>query len=467
MEPDHYKFGGGATETILHPIVLAVLLIAVAMLLVLPRRYATAAFLFATFLIPAEQQVVLAGVHIFAYRILVLAALLRMARFRQTPSLAGRWNAVDTAFSLAVVFHVFAFTLLYGEMRAVINQAGFLWDQLGCYIFLRYAIRNHEDIVKTIKCFVVLAVVFAACMVREQFTGENVFGLLGGVRLVSEVREGHIRSEAVFQHAILAGTFGATLMPLFLLLWKSAQSKLMGAMGILSGTIMTLTTACSTPVLGYVAGLIGIVLWPFRKRMRWLRWALVAGLVLLNFVMHAPVWYVIAHVGVVSGSSVSHRADLVDTFINHFDEWWLLGAKTNGEWGHDMFDTSNEYVQQGVTGGLFSLVFLIATISGSFGRIGRTRKCVEGTDIRSEWFLWLLGSALFANVVAFFGISYFDQTRVAWFALLAMISAATTKDRWRSAHRVTERRILTSASDYNIADVLVGSRQSVTLPQRD
>ena len=38
----------------------------------------------------------------------------------------------------------------------------------------------------------------------------------------------------------------------------------------------------------------------------------------------------------------------------------------------------------------------------------------------------VLGSALFANVVAFFGVNYFDQSRIAWFALLAMVSACTT-----------------------------------------
>jgi hypothetical protein len=36
---------------------------------------------------------------------------------------------------------------------------------------------------------------------------------------------------------------------------------------------------------------------------------------------------------------------------------------------------------------------------------------------------------MFANVVAFFGISYFDQTIVAWYALLAMISAAVVSAR--------------------------------------
>jgi hypothetical protein len=32
---------------------------------------------------------------------------------------------------------------------------------------------------------------------------------------------------------------------------------------------------------------------------------------------------------------------------------------------------------------------------------------------------------MFSHLVGFFGISYFDQTRVSWFALLAMIMAAT------------------------------------------
>jgi len=49
---------------------------------------------------------------------------------------------------------------------------------------------------------------------------------------------------------------------------------------------------------------------------------------------------------------------------------------------------------------------------------------VEG-DRAKEWYFWLLGAALFSHAVAFFGISYFDQTRMAWFALLVVIVAAT------------------------------------------
>jgi hypothetical protein len=41
-----------------------------------------------------------------------------------------------------------------------------------------------------------------------------------------------------------------------------------------------------------------------------------------------------------------------------------------------------------------------------------------------EWFVWCLGAALFAHVVAYFGIDYFDEMQFVWYALLAIIAAA-------------------------------------------
>jgi hypothetical protein len=46
---------------------------------------------------------------------------------------------------------------------------------------------------------------------------------------------------------------------------------------------------------------------------------------------------------------------------------------------------------------------------------------VEG-DRGEEWFFWCLGCAVFAHVVVYFGIDYFDQMEFAWLALLVMIS---------------------------------------------
>jgi len=160
--------------------------------------------------------------------------------------------------------------------------------------------------------------------------------------------------------------------------------------------------------------------------MKRVRIGIVVGLVLLQIVMKAPVWFLIARVDLTGGSSSYHRAQLVDEFINHFRDWWLIGVADSSSWGLDMWDVQNQYVNVGEAGGLLALVFFIILISRSFGRLGDARKIVDGDKTR-EWTLWYLGASLFANVAGFFGVNYFDQSRFGWFFLLAAISVITSQ----------------------------------------
>ena len=159
--------------------------------------------------------------------------------------------------------------------------------------------------------------------------------------------------------------------------------------------------------------------------MRLMRWGFVIGLVLLQLVMKAPVWYAVGHVNLLGGNSNYQRAFLIDQFIRHFDSWWLVGTRDSGTWGWDMWDLANEFVAQGVTGGLATFVCFVLLIVICFRWLGKARKAVEG-DPQREWVFWLFGATLFSHVVSFIGISYFDQIRMSWYALLVMISAITT-----------------------------------------
>jgi uncharacterized membrane protein YwzB len=141
--------------------------------------------------------------------------------------------------------------------------------------------------------------------------------------------------------------------------------------------------------------------------------------------MKAPVWFIIARVDIIGGSSGYHRARLIDQFIRNFFDWWLIGTNDNGNWGYDMWDTCNEFVQEGLNGGLVALVCFVAIIVTSFMALGRARKDSRSTHFQA-WLFWILGCTLFAHVVAFFGIDYFDQSKMVWFAMLAMIPAAIT-----------------------------------------
>jgi hypothetical protein len=150
---------------------------------------------------------------------------------------------------------------------------------------------------------------------------------------------------------------------------------------------------------------------------------LVVVLVGLHLIMKAPVWFLIARIDLTGSSSNYQRAELIDQFVSHFSSWWLIGTKEAATWGWDMWDAQNMYVSVGEAGGLAALVFYVLVISRSFARLGNSRK--RATSKKQEWLLWFLGAALFANVVAFFGVNYFDQLRVAWFALISMICACT------------------------------------------
>lgn len=429
MEPQNYRFGGGVDESLLHPVVLVAMIVAILLILLRPRKQISVIFLFGAFLVPHGQQLVLGGVHLFVLRILILTVWIRLLCSKRPPGepfLAGGWNGIDTVFFLAVACRAAAFTLLYMNGEAAINQVGLLWDYLGGYFLLRCLIRNEQEIKTAIKSLAVLAMIFAVTMVREQITGENIFGLLGGVLLVSQVRaDTLVRSQAVFQHGILAGTYAAALLPLVVWLWKKGGSNLVALLGVIASLVMVATSASSTPLLSYAAGIFAIFLWPLRRWMRVFRWGMVLVLVGLQIVMNSPVWYVISHVRVIGVSSGTHRAELVGTFIQHFWDWWLVGTDANGSWGAFMFDTSNTYVNNGVNGGLLTFVFFIAIIVRSFSMIGKARKAVAGSDRKEERCMWLLGCALFVHVVAFFGVSYFDQMQIAWFVALAVICAAT------------------------------------------
>lgn len=401
------------------------MLVAIVLLWVLPRRRMLPVLFSIAFLIPLAQQVYLGGVHLFVLRIVILATWLRLLWakvFSHEKIVSGGFNAIDKALILWALFRATAFLIQFPAMGAITNQVGFFWDVFGAYFLLRYLIRDEEDIRNTIRCFAWIAAIVSIVMLNEKLRDQNVFGFLGGVPLTPGVRDGAIRAQGAFSHAILAGCFGATLLPLFFWLWKVGKAKVLAAIGVAAGLTMAVTSASSTPLLTCGAIFLGLGLWPMRRHMRALRWGIVILLIGLNIVMKAPVWFLINHIDLVGGNSGYHRAMLIDMFVRHFGDWWLHGTNTASTWGWDMWDLSNQFVAEGESGGLATFVCFIAMISISFGTVGRARKAAAAEGDRTkEWGMWFLGVAMFAHCVAYFGISYYDHMQVAWFAFLAFI----------------------------------------------
>jgi hypothetical protein len=431
-----YAQRGG--ETFLHPILVAAVLIAGFLIIFQKRRNAMIPILFISILTPLSQRVVVAGFDLMIIRILILIGWLRVLLHGEQRLI--RLNTTDKVFILWVIFSIFNYTLLWQTVGAFVNRLGFAVNAIGIYFLARIFITDLGGIVRMIKVLVIVSCVLAFFMLVEQATGRNILSMFGGVPEFSLVRNGHVRAQGPFSVSITAGTFGATLFPLFVSLWwHGDKNKIFALLGAISASIVTFTSASSGPVITYLAGIVGLCFWPLRNNMRAVRRIAFFLLIGLHLAMKAPVWALIQRVSMVAGSSGYHRYMLVDHFISNISEWWLWGIKSTYHWGYQMFDTVNQFVLEGIRGGLMKLILFISLITLSFKTIGSKMESIN--DKKMQFCMWAFGSALFAHLVAFLGITYFDQIFVIWYLLLAMISTMSNlseKDFREEVHDVRQ-----------------------------
>lgn len=415
--PENFYFGGGG-NTFTTPTGIVILVLSAILILALPKKYVIVPLLAGGLLLPDSLRIVVFGLHLFSFRLLLLAALIRLAVRRDLR--LGKMMTIDKLVLAGAFSNAIAFSLLWG-VGAVVNRLGLLYSTLGAYFLLRTLIRDKHDLLRTIKVLAIILVIIACGMLGEKVTGRNVFAIVGSPEL-SNVREGRIRAQGPFGHAIIAGTVGAVLLPVFAGMWWQGRGRLFAGIGAVAATVMTVTSASSTPVMAYAAAMFGLMLWPVRRYLRWLRWALVFSIVALQVAMKAPVWFLLARISGVTGGSGWHRAMLIDNFVHRFGDWWLIGTRDNATWGYDMWDAVNAYVGAGQAGGLITFVLYVAVFVYAYKRLGHSRQLAVAS-FRDEFLIWAIGCSLFSNTVAFFGIAYFDQSVLAWYTLLAMIVA--------------------------------------------
>lgn len=464
MPPEHLKFGGGAAETAIHPLVAVYLLIAVVLILTLPRAKVITAFLIPFFTIPIGQVLVLGGFHFTALRVLIVAGLIRRLGFRNKSDgkFPGGFNDLDWAVVLWSVLAVIAFYLQFMEQQALIKSFGDLLDTLGGYLVVRSLVVDGEAVRRTIKALAVVCAVLGVCMLNEQISHLNVFGLLGGISTQVAFRDGHFRAGGTLGY-LYAGALGGAWTPVFLWLWTEGKARLTALAGFAGAATMVVTSYSSTSWLTIMAAAVGFAFWPLRRSMRLIRWGLVAMLVSLHMVMKAPVWALIARVNLTGSSSGDQRYMLVDMTIRTFSKWWLIGTTEYVNWGWDSWDLCNQFVAVALGGGLLALIFYIAIFSRGFGRIGTARKLVNG-DRKQEWLLWSLGTALFATVVAHFGINYMAQLIMGLFTLVVCISV-TTDEITRERVQATETTLLPVGIASSVATL--GNRLSLGRAARE
>jgi hypothetical protein len=410
-------------HTTVHPVGLLMLIILGICIMILPRRWAVWPLLIMACFVSTAQRIVIAGMDFDFLRLIVLFGMIRIC-FRGEYRFF-LWKPLDTVMVLWTISAVIFNVIQQGTVSAFVNRLGFGYDAFGMYFLFRCLIRDWGDVNRAILGVIVTGIPVAVLFLIENRTGRNIFSMFGGVPAITESREGRLRCQGAFAHAILAGSFWASQLPLFVAYWwQSSKGRIWAAVGIICSLVIIICSASSTPIMGILATMFGWSLFFLRRQMRIICWGMLLTLIALHMVMKAPVWHLISRVSAVGGSTGWHRSNLIDQTVQHFGDWWFSGCsgQTVASWGILAGDVTNQYILEGVRGGFLTMCLFITIIIIAFREVGKLWRS-QNRSSSKLMIAWALGVSLFVHCSNFIGVSYFCQIWIAWYMHLAIIGS--------------------------------------------
>ena len=102
--------------------------------------------------------------------------------------------------------------------------------------------------------------------------------------------------------------------------------RLSAIVGIVACLLIVHASASSGPILSATWACVALAAWPLRRHMRFIRWSVVGLYALLELVMNAPAYYLLARIDMTGSSTSWHRAELINAAVSHLSEWWLVGT---------------------------------------------------------------------------------------------------------------------------------------------
>jgi hypothetical protein len=455
----------------LNPLSAAVMMLAVILITVLPRRMAMVPILAALCFLPAGQYLKIAGLHFFLYRLVLLASLARVAVRGELRLI--HWCLLDTLVFLWVTAFVVLGSVSNSGSASFITQAGMTFGWLSGYIVARCLLRERDDFLLQIRFLAIMVIPLAAAMVVERATGTNVFSILGerssfaalsGMEETGALlRDGEVRAQGSFSHPILAGTFGATLLPLMVgVIWlRNRGLKWSGVVGSICLGLIIWAAHSSGALLAAWGSMATLCIWRLRHSLRLVCIGLVLVVLGLQAGMNRPVWWIFDTISSFTGGTGWHRSYIIDAAIRHWEEWWLVGTPRTVHWGGfppapgnpENIDITNEYIAMAVNGGALTLILFLVILWTCFKKVGSAFHARQGSiKPETEWLAWCTGIALLAHCISFFSIAYYDRTIFFFFWLLTAIAAGAMERTWLirdqsmgSVRRISNRQQLSLA----------------------
>jgi hypothetical protein len=407
------------------------IVVAIALLSV-RREYAPVPLLVGCCYMTMGQGLELGAISLPMYRMFLLVGLIRV--IMKGESLVGGLNRVDKLVITLMAWMFFASLFHeYEPGSGPLYTLGIIFNITLIYFLVRIWSGSVDEVVSLVAAvgFVLLPV--AVEMVVEQAVGKNLFSSLGGIPETVIERNGRLRAQGPFRHPILAGTVGATCLPLMLGIWRSNRFAAM--IGAAASVMMVLASASSGPVVSLLVGAGVVMCWRFRRHAKRAVWAGVAGYILIELISTRPAYHVIVTRLDFTGSSTAYyRARLIDTTVKHFSEWWMFGTDYTRHWipsgigsvlaNGKHIDITNYYIGFGIAGGLLAILLVLAIIRRCLADVIEHVNDDEGEDAHGEKFMiWCLGASLFSHAVSALSIAYFDQSQTFFWLSVATLSS--------------------------------------------
>jgi hypothetical protein len=434
MEEGLLHVGG---QTMAHPLGVSALLLCCSFILFGHRRYVVPALLILIFAIPSAQRVVLLSIDFSFLRIAILAALVKAIFKGESNQLS--LARPDRLLIFWMLWGIIAYGLLIGTMAAALTRTGYMIDAVGAYFVGRIYVRSWDELRPLVRFLGFASIPVVMVFLIERSTGRNMFAVFGGISEYTLVREGQLRCQGPFSHPIMAGLFWASILPFFYVLWvRREASKLLLLLMLGSVLLIIINTASSTPVMAVVLIVIGLRLFSFRQMLPLFRWLVIFILVAAQIIMEKGAAHLLARVNVISGSTGWHRYHLIDQALNHIGEWWLVGTRSTQHWGMGLEDVTNQYVLEGVRGGLLGMVLFVLFLMALFKVVGNALSVCDEDEVR--WIYWCAGIILFVHIFTFLSVSYFGQMVASFFlfaGVIASISINFATDRANQQHQLT------------------------------
>jgi hypothetical protein len=392
-------------------------------LMSLPRKLALLPLLIGCCYMTVSQRIDIGPITLTVIRILVAVGFVRILIRGESP--IGGMNTMDKLMISWMVWLTLSSFLHPGGKMPLVFNLGQAFNIGGIYFLIRVFCSNREELASIIRFTAWLLVPIALEMLMEHATGKNMFSVFGANVMM---RDDKFRATGPFSHAILAGSVGAACVPLMVGIWR--ESRLTSLAGILACLTIVITSNSSGPVMSLIFGIAALCLWMRRQWLRYVLWGGVAVYLMLAMVMERPAYYILDSIDITGSSTGWHRARLIESSIDHLNEWWLAGTNytrhwmpTGVSWSPDHCDITNYYLLMGVWGGLALTLLFISLIWKAFRYVGEMAGTDGGLGIETRFMAWCAGSALFAHTATCVSVAYFDQSYIFMFLCLAAISS--------------------------------------------